>query len=216
VSPRCQKRLHCRQTHLRQRIGSPFTSSGSRAGRLTPLRSCASEPKPLARTQSEIAFAERIGAAGPAVACGSAVNERVLAERRKPPGSGAKPCRPGAKNVAPAAKTFALRPKVTVTFLSRRHAVGNYVGQARTTLVPSWWLKAPDCDYHWSDSPTGHQRLPEHGGDPPQMVRNRTWGSQFDRTVVGIALLALCRQWPDTTPGSQLRLMIPVAALLKR
>jgi hypothetical protein len=60
---------------LRQRIGSPFTSSGSRAGRLMPLRSCASEPKPLARTQSEIAFAERIGAAGPAVAYGSAVNE---------------------------------------------------------------------------------------------------------------------------------------------
>ena len=90
---------------LRQRIGSPFTSSGSRAGRLTPLRSIIAEPKPLARTQNEIACVERIGAAGPAVACGSAVNEdggkrtRFLAERRKPPGSGAKPCRPGAKNV---------------------------------------------------------------------------------------------------------------------
>jgi hypothetical protein len=77
---------------------------GSRAGRLTPLRSCTAKRKPLARTQSEIAYAERIGAARPAVAYGSAVNEGggnrtpVLAERRKPPGSGAKPFRPGAKN----------------------------------------------------------------------------------------------------------------------
>jgi hypothetical protein len=98
---------------LRQRIGSPFTSSGSPAGRLTPLRSCTVEPKPLSRPPSEIACVERIGAAGPAVAYGSAVNEDggnrtcVLAERRNPPGSDAKPYCPDAKNVSTAAKTFA-------------------------------------------------------------------------------------------------------------
>jgi hypothetical protein len=64
-----------------------FASSGSRAGRLTT------------RIRSEHA----ISLCGRAIAYGSAendaaVNEHVLAERRKPPGSDAETCRPGAKN----------------------------------------------------------------------------------------------------------------------
>ena len=59
----------------RYEIGGCLRRRGPRAGRLTPLRSCASEPKPLARAQNEIACVERICAAGPAVAYGSAVNE---------------------------------------------------------------------------------------------------------------------------------------------